>query len=156
MYSGSFEGYASVFHNIDFDGDVICPGAFYKTLTQLREQGTPLPVLWQHDPKKPIGICIQLQEPPHGLWVIGHLDPDKGQGAYAALQHGQLNALSIGYRPRKTHRNHRVDIRYITGLDLYEISLVARAANPMARVTWVTSPLNKASFTKNTFLCEKR
>jgi HK97 family phage prohead protease len=41
-----FEGYASVFRNVDSYRDIIEPGAFTKTIQESKR----VKVLWQHDP----------------------------------------------------------------------------------------------------------
>src|SRR5260221_271047 len=42
---GELEGYASVFGNVDQDGDVVLPGAFKKTLSDWSKSRQPLPLI---------------------------------------------------------------------------------------------------------------
>ena len=51
---GRFAGYASVFGRRDEAGDVVMPGAFGKSLK--RRGAAEVRMLFQHDPKEPIGI----------------------------------------------------------------------------------------------------
>jgi HK97 family phage prohead protease len=131
---GSFKGYASVFNNVDLQQELVMPGAFNKSLKkwQLSQQ---LPkMLWQHDPKIPIGLWKSIQENEHGLFVEGKLllEIRQGQEAYTLLKAGIVDGLSIGYDVIKAqrHNKHRV----LQEIDLHEISLVTFAANPAAKV----------------------
>src|SRR5260221_110039 len=65
---GIFEGYLSVYGNVDSYKDIVEPGAFTKTIKDARgRQGKYLfPLLWQHDPKDPIGGILDLVEKPKG------------------------------------------------------------------------------------------
>lgn len=131
---GSFQGYASVFNNVDLQQELVEPGAFNKSLKkwQLSQQ---LPkMLWQHDPKIPIGLWKNIREDEHGLFVEGKLllDIRQGQEAYTLLKAGVVDGLSIGYNVIRAqrHSKHRV----LQEIDLHEISLVTFAANPEAKV----------------------
>ncbi len=131
---GSFKGYASVFNNVDLQQELVMPGAFNRSLKkwQLSQQ---LPkMLWQHDPKIPIGLWKSIREDEHGLFVEGKLllEIRQGQEAYTLLKAGVVEGLSIGYDIIKAqrHSKHRV----LEEIELHEISLVTFAANPAAKV----------------------
>lgn len=47
---GTFEGYGSVFNNVDSYGERVAAGAFAKSLAQHAKAGTSPLMLWQHDP----------------------------------------------------------------------------------------------------------
>lgn len=128
---GSFEGYASVFNVIDYQKDIILPGAF--------KTDTPVKMLWQHDAQKPIGIWDSLYQDAYGLYVKGHLlmDLSAAKEAYTLLKAGVVDGLSIGFFPKKSHFDTQKKARLITEVDLIEISLVTFAANPKAKVTSV-------------------
>ena len=66
--SGTFEGYASLFHVEDLSHDVIAPGAFRDTLAKRGTGG--IRMLYQHDPNEPIGIWEQLAEDGRGLKLV--------------------------------------------------------------------------------------
>lgn len=129
--NGAFEGYASVFNVVDHQQDIILPGAFNHT--------NDVKMLWQHDPKKPIGIWEVVQPDAFGLFVKGRLllDVFHGKQAYILLKAGAVDGLSIGFSPLKSHYDTGKKARIITALDLHEISLVTFAANPRAKVTQV-------------------
>lgn len=57
---GLFSGYASVFEEIDSYRDIVKRGAFEKTLAESESKGRAVPILWQHDAAKPIGVYTEL------------------------------------------------------------------------------------------------
>ena len=71
---GRFQGYASVFGRLDDGGDIVMPGAFGKSLG-LRGRHR-IKMLFQHDPKEPVGTWDVLREDDFGLWAEGRLVQD--------------------------------------------------------------------------------
>ena len=69
---GRFAGYASVFNKLDSGGDIVLPGAFVKSLAKRRGR---IRLLFQHDPKEPVGTWESMAEDSHGLFVTGRLVP---------------------------------------------------------------------------------
>lgn len=130
---GEFEGYGAVFGNIDRDGDVVTKGAFADSLKER------LPaLLWQHNPKEPIGRFDVVREDAKGLFVKGRLSQTgKGAEAYELLKMGALNGLSIGFVTKEAQRSSASGARQITRADLMEVSLVTFPANELARVQTV-------------------
>ncbi len=134
---GVFEGYASVFGNIDSTGDRIVPGAFAKSLAACRAHGRWPPMLWQHEPKQPVGIWEEMYEDSHGLFVRGRLfvgDIALAREAYTLLREKVVSGLSIGYRTKESQRDGQSGARVLREVDLLEVSLVTFPANDMARV----------------------
>lgn len=130
---GIFEGYAAVFGNEDLGGDIIEPGAFKKTL----QENPRMPILWQHDPREPIGVTLEAYEDMHGLRVRGqlNLETSRGREAYALLKQGALKGLSIGYDAiKEVWEGAR---RRLKEIRLWEWSLVTFPMNPLAQVTAV-------------------
>jgi HK97 family phage prohead protease len=124
-----FAGYAAVFDRPDRGGDVVRTGAFAKTLGRSAAQ---VPLLWQHDPARPIGRIEYLKEDRRGLRVIARLsDGRAGREAAALLTEGAVRGLSFGYRVRSARGEAP---RELTELDLVEISLVTLPMQPKARV----------------------
>lgn len=120
-----FAGYAAVFDRPDRGGDVVRAGAFARSL---KRGAGAVPLLWQHDPAKPIGRIEYLKEDRRGLRVIGRLvDPR----AAALLKGGAIGGLSFGYRVRTAGEGAP---RELTELELVEVSLVTLPMQPMARV----------------------
>lgn len=132
--TGRFSGYASTFGNIDAYGDTIIKGAYEKTLT---ENGLPK-MFFNHDGwELPIGKWFDAGEDDVGLHVDGELtlDMSKGKDVYAAMKHGTLDGLSIGYRVPKDGQEMRADgIRVLKQIDLFEVSVVTQPADKHARI----------------------
>ena len=93
-----FAGYAAVFGRADRGGDVVRAGAFAGAL---KRGAASVPLLWQHDPARPIGRIEYLKEDRRGLRVIARLGGSPAARAAAAkLQAGAVRGLSFGYRVR--------------------------------------------------------
>jgi len=139
---GEFEGYASTFGNIDAYDDTIEKGAYEKTI----KEKTPV-LLWQHDPSDPIGVIDELKEDETGLYMKAHLLVDKvkkATEAYELLKAGAIKGLSIGFVPvkweiEKSDEARWGEIRRLTEIDLWEVSLVTFPADSFAGVTGVKS-----------------
>lgn len=142
---GFLKGYASVFHVKDGQGDIILPGAFAKTLQEGATSKQQAKMLWQHDPKMPIGRWDLMREDAHGLYVEGQmfLDLEKGREAHTLMKEGVIDSLSIGFQLLKAKRNAE-QARQIEEVKLFEISLVTFPANAEARITEYKD-LSKAS-----------
>lgn len=124
-----FAGYAAIFGRPDRGGDIVRAGAFAAAL----KRGTgSVPLLWQHEPARPIGRIEYLKEDKRGLRVIGHLSQGAaGREAAALLKEGAVRGLSFGYRVRSAEGEKP---RELTELELVEISLVTLPMQPKARV----------------------
>lgn len=138
---GSIEGYASVFGVKDNWDDIIVPGAFLATLNAHKSAGTMPAMLWQHEDDKPIGIWQEMVEDARGLRVKGQLalETVRGKEAHALLKLGAINGLSIGFISKTWSYDVDADVRTLTEVDLWEVSLVTFPANQDARVTSVKS-----------------
>lgn len=124
-----FAGYAAVFDRPDRGGDVVRAGAFARAL---KRAAKAVPLLWQHDPGRPVGTIEYLKEDRRGLRVIGRLSESAaGREAAALLGDGALSGLSFGYRVREAQGEAP---RELIDLDLVEISLVTLPMQPKARV----------------------
>ena len=138
---GTIEGYASVFGVKDNWDDIIVPGAFLATLNAHKAAGTMPALLWQHEDDKPIGIWQEMVEDTRGLRVKGQLalETSRGKEAHALLKMGAINGLSIGFISKAWSYDVETDVRTLTEVDLWEVSLVTFPANHAARVTSVKS-----------------
>lgn len=136
---GKISGYASFFNIIDRERDRIVKGAFTKTLRAWRLLGKMPKMLWQHDPKSPIGIWTHLREDNKGLYAEGELTPGVryAEEAYLLIKQGALDNLSIGFRTIEAVRDHTHKARLLLDIDLVEISLVTFGANTRATVAVV-------------------
>jgi HK97 family phage prohead protease len=127
-------GYASVFGNVDQDGEIVDRGAFTASLAQHRKDGTRPLLLWQHKSAEPIGIWDHFEEDSIGLLATGRLLPtvQRGAEAIALIGEGAIYGLSIGFR---TVRDRVINkIRHLENIDLLEVSLVSFASNSDARI----------------------
>lgn len=136
---GMIEGYGSVFGVADSYDDVIARGAFAASLKAHKAAGTMPAMLWQHEADEPIGVWMEMSEDAKGLKVRGQLclETSCGKEAYALLKMGALNGLSIGFISRQWSYDTETDIRTLTEVDLWEVSLVTFPANESARVIGV-------------------
>jgi HK97 family phage prohead protease len=140
-----FEGYGSVFNNMDLVGDVIAPGAFKSSLAEHNAAGTMPLMFWMHRPDQVAGAWVSMKEDKRGLAVKGELaDTQLGNEMRTLLKMRALRGLSIGFRTLDSdwvdddeNGVHRV----LKELDLVEVSLVSMAANPLAEVSAVKSRL---------------
>lgn len=138
---GTVEGYGSVFGVRDNYDDVISKGAFIQSLKDHKAAGTMPAMLWQHDADKPIGVWTEMVEDEKGLRIKGQLAMEtvKGKEAHALLKMGALNGLSIGFMSKEWAYDRETEVRTLTAIDLWEVSLVTFPANEKARVTNVKS-----------------
>lgn len=132
--SGSFVGYGSIFNEIDSYRDQVAPGAFKKSL----KSKTPK-LLWQHDSREPIGVYKEVKEDDKGLFVHGQLDlgVQRAREAHSLLRSGAVEGLSIGFVTVKDEMDRDTEIRTLTEVDLWEVSLVTFPALASAQVTAV-------------------
>lgn len=137
---GAFDGYASVFNNVDSYGHRTQPGAFTASLAQWRAEGALPPLLWSHDPAEPVGRIVELREDATGLFVRGqfNLATQGGRDAHAHVKAGDINGLSFGFRVSEGGAQRNADGAIVlTAIDLLEVSVVAMPANRRARITGV-------------------
>lgn len=135
--SGTFEGYASVFGNVDSYKDVIERGAFKKTLS---EMGRRIKVLWNHDPMQPIGRPVEMEEDMKGLRVKAKVsETSTGKDVLVLLRDQVIDELSIGYSPIKDTFDRETGLTHLHEVKLYEFSPVTWAANDLATITGVKS-----------------
>ncbi|WP_295879128.1 HK97 family phage prohead protease [uncultured Bartonella sp.] len=136
---GTFEGYGSIFGNVDCYRESVVKGAFSKTLKKHEQDNNPVLMLWQHSWEDPIGVWKELKEDDRGLYGVGeiNLDVQKGREAYSLMKQRALTGLSIGYKEVKYTDN--AEVRLLEEIDLYEISPVTFPANEEARISTVKS-----------------
>lgn len=147
----SFTGYGSVFDTVDSYGDTIVKGAFKATLKEWKAKGKFPKQLLQHgggffggsaEDMVPIGKWDEMKEDDHGLFVRGHLfdvDTDRAKAVYVAMKEGELDGLSIGFRTKKWKYDEETNIRTLTEIELWEVSVVTFPANDPARIDSVKS-----------------
>lgn len=127
---GTFSGYASIFGNVDLDGDVIERGAFKEVV---RNDDGKVVVLWQHNQREPIGVA-DVREDAKGLHFEGALvlEDATARKARAHMLAKSVRGMSIGFDTLKDEV--RDGVRHILEARLWEISIVTFGANPLAQV----------------------
>lgn len=143
---GTFSGYAAVFNNVDSHEDIILPGAFKETLSELKAEGRRVPLHVMHrvygGDGVPVGIIPALEEDSVGLKMTGKIsgmNTDAGKLLYERAKDGAFGGLSIGYKIKpggaRKPRGGEQGKRILTNLALKEISLVDTPSNAMSRAS---------------------
>lgn len=149
---GSFEGYGSIFGNVDSYGEVVDAGAFKGSLADAKRQGRTIKMLWQHDPEQPIGVWDELTEDGKGLKAKGRFLINvsaKAREAHGLVKEGALDGMSIGYRIIESSPDKVAPgVYHLKKIDLREISIVTFAANGDARVESIKSEAAQAVYRK--------
>ena len=119
---GRFAGYASLFGRLDDGGDMVMPGAFAGSLNN--RGARTIRMLFQHDPKEPVGLWERIEEDGTGLYVEGRLTEGvpRADALGRLIAARALDGLSIGFRTLKAQRAGGV--RRLLAVDLWEISIV--------------------------------
>ncbi len=131
---GRFFGYASIFGRPDQGGDVVMPGAFAQSLARRGRQAVRM--LFQHDPKEPVGLWERLIEDTYGLWVEGRLLNGIARAGElrTLIGNGALDGLSIGFRTQRASKTG-AGLRRLWQIDLWEISIVTFPMMDGARIS---------------------
>jgi HK97 family phage prohead protease len=139
--AGTFEGYGSMFGNLDLGGDIVVKGAYAKTLAQRGPKG--IKMLWAHDSAQPIGIWEDLYEDDSGLFCRGRLllELPKGAEVYTLMRNGVVDGLSIGYQVVNSARDAANGARLLQEVDLREISVVTFPMNETSLISSVKGEL---------------
>lgn len=130
----TFIGYASTFNNVDSYGDTIVKGAYSETLAR---NGMPK-MFWNHNSDAvPIGKWVNAKEDDYGLKLTGEFTPGNSLASEvkAALKHGTVDSMSIGYSLKKGDYEDTANGRTIKKVArLAETSIVTFPADSFARV----------------------
>lgn len=132
---GTFSGYAATFSEFpDSYGDIIEPGAFKKTIKEMKNR---VKILWNHYPLEPIGKPIELSEDKTGLLVNGKLSlgVQRAREVLSLMKDGVITEMSIGYNTMK--ETFVEGVRHIQEVKLWDVSPVTFAANPEAVILGV-------------------
>lgn len=113
------QGYAAVFDRVDRAGDVFRAGAF--------AGAAPVPLLRQHRGAT-VGELLAVGEDARGLWIEALVTDAEAERLVRARA---LAGLSVGYRAIGARQGA---YREITRAALVEVSLVAVAMQPAARI----------------------
>jgi len=127
----TIHGYASLWGVADLNGDVVAKGAFVDSLRRTGAGGVRM--LHQHESRAVVGVWDEVVADGRGLFVRGRIADWSAEARYAqALSRaGALDGLSIGFRTARARRDGR--LRVLSGVDLWEVSLVTFPMLPGAR-----------------------
>ena len=129
-----FVGLASTYGNVDSYGDTIIKGAYTETLAK---NGMPRMFFGHDSSAVPMGKWTKAEDTDAGLLLTGEFTPGNAlaQEVKAALKHGTLDSLSIGYRLKKGDYTDTEAGRTIKNVShLAEVSIVTFPADKFARV----------------------
>lgn len=139
--NGNFEGYASVFNNVDLGGDLIAPDAFVKVKTT---RAGRLKLALYHDLTRLIGDA-DFKQDDNGLHIKGkvNLAVSYARDAYELMKAGTLDSMSVGFNTLEDAVETRsgTRVRVIKRAELWEASVVPFGMNPEAQVMSVKSDL---------------
>jgi len=140
----TFEGFSATW-DLDLQDDIINKGAFRKWIREWKRSGKVLPLLDSHSWFSifdTIGKLLDVEERDQGLWTRWRVIPGpRGDEVLSLLSTEDggpfIDSMSIGYQPRKWHFEEDPEvegreIRYLSEIDLNEVSLVRFPANPAA------------------------
>ena len=135
--AGRFAGYASIFGVLDDGGDIVMPNAFAGSLARRGRQDIRL--LFQHDPKEPVGVWEAIAEDSVGLWVEGRLvaGVPRADALRRLIESRAIDGLSIGFRTTRATREAGTGHRRLWQVDLWEISIVTFPMMAQARIAAV-------------------
>jgi len=138
-----FSGHGAIFGNVDLDGDIVVPGAFKRSLAKYRDAGTMPAMFWMHQPDQVPGAWDKVVEDDEGLATVGELATTQlGEDLRKLMKLKAVRGQSIGYRPIEVDWDKQGN-RLLKEVDLWEISIVSLAMNPLARVEAVKARLSE-------------
>ena len=123
------DAYAAVFGNEDTYRDILVKGAFLQSISG--DNAARVKLCYQHDIRDVRGKIVDLKEDETGLFVTFRTSRTlKGKDMAIQIEDGELFELSIGYITKDSEQIG--DIRFLKEVELIEVSIVSRAANPLA------------------------
>ena len=94
-----------------------------------------------------IGVIVDLKEDERGLWFRAKVSKTRdGKDVEVLIEDGALKEFSIGFITKGYEWNEDDGVRTLTEVELWEVSLVTRAANEQARL--VTTEVKSEADTK--------
>jgi HK97 family phage prohead protease len=135
--AGEFEGWASTY-DLDLGNDKILPGAFKTTL---RKTAGKVPVLFNHDRNRIVGMGLEAQEDQRGLYVKAKLamGTQLGRETHELMSLGALKGLSIGYSLEPKGWVMDGTVRLLKSVNLHEYSATPFPMNTQAQISRVKS-----------------
>lgn len=137
---GTFSGMASVFGSVAVGArgpTRFQHGAFAETIGETQGR---IPLLWQHDTARPVGVISKLAETEEGLELRGKITKNAfGGDVIALMRDGAITGLSIGFDALEAGYEKQGEgrVRVVSKARLHEVSLVTFPADREARVRTV-------------------
>ena len=145
---GIVKGYGSIFGNVDSDNDIIEKGAYARTI---KNNGSRVKYLYQHDITKPIGRMKELFEDTKGLGFVAEVPRTTfGIEVLELMKYNVIDENSVGILPVKKDYNED-GVRMIKEAKLFEISAVTLASNDEAKILEVKGKSEKTDHYKKRF-----
>lgn len=145
---GIVKGYGSIFGNVDSDNDIIEKGAYARTI---KNNGSRVKYLYQHDITKPIGRMKELFEDEKGLGFVAEIPKTTfGVEVLELMKYNVIDENSVGIMPVKKDYNED-GVRMIKEAKLFEISAVTLASNDEAKILEVKGKSEKTDYYKKRF-----
>jgi len=144
---GWVEGYAAVWNNIDFQGDIMRKGSFSKTIQEQVPAGK-VKLMARHyahggDVPELLGTISKMEEDDYGLWFKAIFSSiAKAQDYRTLAAEGHITATSIGFGPVRwdfVTDEEGKEIREWLECKIYEVTLTVRPANEFAIITGAKS-----------------
>lgn len=129
------EGYGAWFGNLDSCEDIMQKGCFSKTLAENKGR---IAFCYQHDIYNPIGKIEEIKEDDKGLYLKVRIS-DAEDDIKIKIREGILKEMSVGFSTIKAMYDENTEVRTIMEVQLWEVSLVTIAANPLAVITGMKS-----------------
>ena len=140
---GIVKGYGSVFGNEDSDKDIIEKGAYSRTI---KNNGSRVKYLYQHDITTPIGKMRELYEDDKGLAFVAEVPKTTfGEEVLELMRYKVIDENSVGIMPVKKDYNED-GVRVIKEAKLFEISAVTLASNEEAKILEVKGESEKIDY----------
>ena len=127
---GIVSGYFSAFGMVDSDGDIMMPGAFKRSIQDWGPEGKGrIKHLLNHDPSKPLGKIMELNEDNYGLKYTSQIGTHSlGKDFVKMVESGLIAEHSIGFKILREQKSG--DANQIHEVMLFEgSSLTAWGAN---------------------------
>jgi HK97 family phage prohead protease len=144
---GTVEGFANAFNNVDFQGEVVKPGAFKRTIQAFKKSKKGLPFMDNHrifgGTDSVIGRVFELREEKKGLFFKAFFSSSPAAQVVRTKIHEKvLDSLSIGFNivKRKVRKDGVVEL---LELKLREVSVVVFPANELATVSDVKAAISR-------------
>lgn len=145
---GIVKGYGSIFGNVDSDNDIIEKGAYARTI---KNNGSRVKYLYQHDITKPIGRMKELYEDEKGLAFVAEIPKTTfGIEVLELMKYNVIDENSVGILPVKKDYNEN-GVRMIKEAKLFEISAVTLASNDEAKILEVKGKSEQTDYYKKRF-----